>query len=351
MSVSSRSHVVDAAEALAAMEEIRALGRRLSTTRHQLIAALARYDLTGHWAILGLPTCAHWIAAELGVTTGTAREWLRIGHALRVLDTVDRWFADGRLSYAKVRELTRVAVDHPDRQEELVALAERESANGLGRALAAWTSRFEDPDVRDRRHRRQRGLSSRIEPDGMAVMTLRLPAHDMGVIMAAVDGWITTTKRGDDAAAGTPSSRSVLGTEHRPTLTQQRADALVAIVGNGGMRVETEVIVHVRGDGCSMDDGSPISDSTVARLLPESYVRMLIHEANRLPINASGRHRYPTDRQRRVVEERDRRCVICGATVFLHTHHEPPFAETKRTVIEELELRCGSCHRRRHQLE
>lgn len=351
MSISSPTLVVDAAEALAAIREIRELAHQLGRTRHQLVSALVGYDLTGHWAFIGFPTCAHWIASELDVGTGTAREWLRVGHALHSLEIVNSAFADGRLSYAKVRELTRVAVDHPDKQSELVDLAARETANDLGRALAAWTSRFEESEVRDRRHHRQRSLTWRVEPDGMAVMTTRLPIHQMATITTAIDTWIVTTKSDCCVPAGTPSSRSVLGTEKRPTLQQQRADALVGVVTHGGIAVETEVVVHVRGDGCTMDDGSPITDSAVARLLPTSFVRLLIHDSERMPINASGRHRHPTDRQKAVVKERDRRCVGCGAAIFLDHHHEPPFEVSKRTVVDELELRCGSCHRRRHRDE
>jgi hypothetical protein len=74
----------------------------------------------------------------------------------------------------------------------------------------------------------------------------------------------------------------------------------------------------------------------------------MIHDAGGHPLNVSGRHRHPTDRQKLVVKERDRTCT-CGATMFLHCHHEPPFEESKQTLVEEIELKCGWCHRRRHR--
>lgn len=46
--------------------------------------------------------------------------------------------ADRRLSYCAVRTLTRIAVDHHEHGEELVALAERSAAADLARALAGW---------------------------------------------------------------------------------------------------------------------------------------------------------------------------------------------------------------------
>jgi hypothetical protein len=75
----------------------------------------------------------------------------------------------------------------------------------------------------------------------------------------------------------------------------------------------------------------------------------LIHDAERRPVNASSRRRHPTIRQRRVVQERDRRCVDCGSTELLECDHDPPYEQTRRTIVEELELRCANCHHRRHR--
>jgi hypothetical protein len=80
-------------------------------------------------------------------------------------------------------------------------------------------------------------------------------------------------------------------------------------------------------------------------------VRALIHDAEGRPINASGRHRHPTTRQRRVVHERDRACVDCGSTEFLEYDHDPSYEQSGRTVVDELRSRCWACHRKRHRSE
>ena len=66
-------------------------------------------------------------------------------------------------------------------------------------------------------------------------------------------------------------------------------------------------------------------------------------------VNASGRRRHPSARQRKVVRERDRACVDCGSTELLVFDHVPSFEETGHTVVNELELRCWRCHRDRHR--
>jgi hypothetical protein len=131
-------------------------------------------------------------------------------------------------------------------------------------------------------------------------------------------------------------------------MPQQRADALLAIVTGGGANLTAELIVHIRGDGCTLDDGTPIADNVVARLVPEAFLRLLLHDAERRPINASGRQRHPTDRQKRVVRERDRVCVDCGSTTLLQYDHDPDYEQTKHTIVEELRVRCWRCHKARH---
>lgn len=49
-----------------------------------------------------------WLAWRLGLSLSAARERVRTAHALRGLPAVSRVFAEGRISYSKVRAMTRV---------------------------------------------------------------------------------------------------------------------------------------------------------------------------------------------------------------------------------------------------
>src|SRR5262245_7757779 len=142
MSVGLQVH--DAAHGATSMRaEVVDAGVHLSAGQRRLVRSIALLDASGEWALDGLPTCSHWVADALGVEVCTARDWLRVGHALADLDVIDQAFADGRLSYSKVRALTRVAT--VDTQAELCDLAERIPAGRLHRALAIWQSRREAP--------------------------------------------------------------------------------------------------------------------------------------------------------------------------------------------------------------
>ena len=319
-------------------DEIVAVGRHWSTAQHRLVELVVALDDSGQWETDGAPTCAHWVADALDIEVCTAREWLRIGRKLDRLSTVNAAFVDGRLSYSKVRTLTRVA--SPENEVELEAIAERVPAGRLPHAIADWLTRHETPEETDARQHAARSMSWRVDPDGMVAGFFRLPPADAQVLTRTIDAEIVRSRPRADASAD--------AWERWPSIAQQRADALVRRLTTGGSRLVTELVVHLRGDGCTFDDGTPIAGTFVERIAPSSFFRALIHDAESRPINASGRQRHPTKRQQRVVAAKDRVCVDCGATEFLQFDHDPPFEVSGRTFVDELTYRCWPCHRRRH---
>jgi len=314
-----------------------ALGQHWATAQRRLVRLVVELDISGEWAADGSPTCAHWVADAIDVEVCTAREWLRVGRAVGVLPTIDGAFESGQLSYSKVRALTRVA--KPENEAELCELALRVPAARLVHALAAWLARHETPEETEARHRAATAVRSWVEPDGMVAGSFRFPPLAGKRLLAAVDAQVEKFK--PDASAD--------ASDRWPSAAQQRADALFELVTNGGASVATEVVLHVRGDGCTFDDGTPVASTIVERIAPESFLRVLIHDAERRPINASGAHRHPTRRQKRVVHERDRVCGNCGSAEFLEYHHDPPFDDSHHTIVDELWLKCRKCHRDDHR--
>jgi len=228
--------------------------------------------------------------------------------------------------------LTRIA--NADNRHELCAIAERVAAG-------------ESDDDRERRHRAATRLSWRLDPDGMVAGSFRFPPGSAAPFATVVDAQVLRAHRGNHAPAGGSNSPSVTKWSW-PSIAQQRADALIALLTNGGATIVTEVVLHVRGDGCTLDDGTPIAGSVVERIAPTAFLRALMHDANGRPINASSRRRHPTVRQKRVVRERDRGCIDCGSTDLPQYDHQPDFEQSHHTVIEELWIRCPACHHERH---
>lgn len=327
------------------------VGHLIDHTQYRLVTLAASFSSSDEWVHAGYRTAAHWIADHVGVCVATAREWIRVGRRLTELPQLDHAFRTRTLNYTKVRTLSRIAT--PASVEELIDLAHLTPADALGHALARWSKDNESDDERTSRHRRQRRLTYRIEPDGMVSGSFLLPPADAGIVMSAVDAEVMRRRAIEAADRVSPATTSLHPDPEGafPSLPQQRADALVRLARGDSHAVETEMIVHVRGDGCSLDDGTPLSDSVVASMIPEAVLRALIHDAEGRPINASGRQRRASTRQRRVVKERDRYCVDCGSHDLLEYDHVPPYELTGRTLIDELELRCAPCHRKRHEAD
>ena len=81
----------------------------LDAALHRLLADLRTFDASNHWADAGARSCASWLSWRVGWDPGTARERLRVARALGELPRIDAALREGRLSYSKVRAITRVA--------------------------------------------------------------------------------------------------------------------------------------------------------------------------------------------------------------------------------------------------
>ncbi|MEZ5246901.1 MAG: DUF222 domain-containing protein [Acidimicrobiales bacterium] len=302
----------------------------------RIVDLAAAFADSTEWVVAGSPTAAHHLAAIADVDVATVREWIRIGRQLRTLPASADAFASGVISYSKLRTLSRVAT--PDNERELLEIACDVAAGELGRALAAWMGRNCDPEDLDAHQQRRRAIRERVEPDGMTTVTMNLPPLVAGAWSAALDTLVMRN----------PPRPGHASADAWPTLAQQKVDALHTLLTQGGSGSIVEVVLHVRGDGCTLDDGTPIPGSVVERIAPDSFLRALIHDAESRPVNASGRQRHPTTRQKRVVTAREPACRDCGRTDLLVFDHVPSYQESQHTLVEELEVRCSPCHRRRH---
>lgn len=314
--------------------EVAALARRLSTGTYELLVLIGEVDGRGIWALHGALSCAAWLAELTQVETVTAHNQVRVARALRRCPALDAAMAVGDVSFAKARVLVPYLDD--ENVDELIALAETTPASRLGAAIAARSLREDDPDVIAARQHDARSVSWRTEPDGMVIVTARLEPATAGQVCAVIESIVT---RSDSA--------------HGDSLVQQRADALVAAITGprAGGGVDTEVVIHVAAEGNTLVDGTPLADHAVTRLLPDAFVSLLVHDSQRRPIDASPRRRFPTRRQRRVVDARQIECQHpgCHATAFLEYDHVHEFAEGGPTVVSNLQRLCGPHNRAKHQ--
>ncbi|MFN2581323.1 MAG: HNH endonuclease, partial [Candidatus Dormibacteria bacterium] len=101
------------------------LGRqaaRINAATADLVDMAREFDDEGAWNGVGMRSCAHWLTINIGTDLRTSTEMLRVGHALEQLPLLKQAFSDGRLSFDKVRAVTKVATPADEQMWLHVAL-------------------------------------------------------------------------------------------------------------------------------------------------------------------------------------------------------------------------------------
>ena len=140
------------------VEQIASLGVELNANQYKVVRLAAEYDTTLDWFHEGFKSPAVAIASTLDIHDSTAREWIRVGHALDDLPLIHDAFARNELSYAKARIVTRWA--NSENEADLLELAHDRTANRLTTAIAAHLADDETDEERDQRHHDNRSVTT-----------------------------------------------------------------------------------------------------------------------------------------------------------------------------------------------
>ena len=89
--------------------ELLTLNANLNAATCRFLVLIREFDRRSAWGDWGVCSMAHWLGWRCGIGIVAAREHVRVANALGELPETSTWFADGRISYSKVRALTRVA--------------------------------------------------------------------------------------------------------------------------------------------------------------------------------------------------------------------------------------------------
>ena len=123
-------------------DEIAELAALLEAATARLLDLIREFDAREGWGN-GFKSCAHWLSWRVGYAPGAAREHVRVARALGSLPLLSKALTRGELSYAKVRELTRVAT--PETEERLLAVGRVGTAEHVERSFGvgvAWIGRL-----------------------------------------------------------------------------------------------------------------------------------------------------------------------------------------------------------------
>ncbi|HKF15942.1 MAG TPA: DUF222 domain-containing protein, partial [Candidatus Dormibacteraeota bacterium] len=324
----------------------------------------ARLDDDGGWAGDGYLSIVHWLSIHLGLGRVSARELVRVGHALAELPKVAEAFASGSLSYDKVRFICQVAT--PEDQEVWVELAQGISGSQLIKICLGYRRAKEADSVeRAEAQLARRGLWTFKEDDGMVRLTALLPAEDAAVVMTAIEA----------VAAEQPpvpiQDTSLLPDPAEDRWAARRADSLVAICEQAGALAGSpeglvsdpescQLVVHIdvgvltgeESHGrCHLEDGTPISAAVARRLGCDAQV-VAITEREGLPIDVGRSRRLFTRPQRRALQARDGTCRYPGCGVparRTHLHHLLAWELGGPTDLANAASLCRFHHGRLHE--
>lgn len=160
---------------------------RVAAGQAVVLRLLGEVDARGSWAQHGLRSCAHWVAWRMSVSLTTAQEKVRVARCLRALPAVAAAFVQGRVSYAQVRALTRVAT--PADEGTWLELARHSTAAQLERAVrgASRVRREEQRRLDPEGVAEQDRVRASWDEDGTLVLTLRIPPGQAPLVLAALE--------------------------------------------------------------------------------------------------------------------------------------------------------------------
>lgn len=201
-------------------EEICELAAHIAAATYRLLCKIADFDRARGWAHWGCTSCAHWLNWRCGIDLRSAREKVRVSHALCDLPLVSEAFARGEISYSKVRAITRVAT--PESEEILLAYARHGTAAHLEK-IVRWYRRREREaeDGRAARQHADRYLRWEWQWDGSLRFEGRLPPEVGALLVEALQvarDELRTRRRAEDKEAA-ESSEVAHGSAERASRT------------------------------------------------------------------------------------------------------------------------------------
>ena len=345
----------------------------------ELIELVGEFDARGAIRCWNdLRSVAHWLGWACSMTPGVAREHVRVARALPRMPTVREAFREGRLSYSKVREVTRV-VDAVD-EARLCELALSATASQLARMISAYRT----ASGTRLRQQERREASWTTREDGLVDFRVRLPAEEAATLIAAITAAKDQLGAPPEAPGQAPAygtadalldvARSFLasapedrsGEDRRLVVVHVAAEHLVGTVedvpagtSEPGPELEPEGGIEdvpagtsppAPGAGdpvCHVEGVGPIEAETARRLSCDAPLLGAVVDAHGSVLALGRTRRLVSRAQRRALMIRDRgMCTFpgCHQTRHLEAHHRISWADGGLTDLDNLLLLCRWHH-------
>jgi hypothetical protein len=342
----------------ALIDQITELAGHLNAAHARWLALIAELDRRNAWAEWSVKSCAHWLNWKCGLDLGAAREKLRVAHALERLPRIAASMAAGKLSYSKVRAMTRVA-EAPN-EEYLLNIALHATAHHVEKLVRSYRRVQESQELtREARQQTGRELYWFHDDDGSLVIRARLTAEAGALFIKAL-------QVAEDSA---PVENVSAETSLDPVQTRRalRADALSLIsesflasgpqeLGGGDrqqivVHVDAQTLKHDHAGRCELEHGPALAGETARRLACDASLIAVIENEQGEPLNVGRKTRTIPPAIRRALNSRDRGCRFPGCTHvrYVDGHHVHHWAQGGETKLSNLVTLCRFHHRQVHE--
>ena len=344
--------------------EIVSMAADLAAAEAQWIIWIAEYDRRKGWESWGCRSCAHWLSWKCGLSLHAAQERLRTGHALVELPAITEAFVAGKLSYSKVRALTRVA--DVATEETLLGWALCMTAAQVDKLAAACRRTGSDDEAADAMARRS---VSRVRlGNGITRIIIDEPDDAADVVWAGIEDRVEELI--DDAIADSGRSRREV-VDERGGIAAVRADALVDIAararqmspadadrnrdrgpGHLHLTLEADADQPEGTEPLVTLNGWALTNPVARRWLCDINGSVMIEDRAGVPVAEGSLQRIvPRAMRRRLSRRDDHQCRFphCDASYNLHAHHIQHWIHGGATELENLVMLCPFHHRLVHE--
>jgi len=359
--------------------EITELCSYIYAAESRLLSLIHQFDLKEYWAKLGLCSCAHWLNLKCGIGMNAAREKIRVAHALAELPKISAEFANGTLSYSKVRAMTRIADE--TNEEYLLMIAEHGTAHHVEKLVSKYRTakRLQDTEIANEQYN-QREVTHFYDHDGCLIIKARLPPEQGALIVKALELAMDAAfvgavpdrdnssdnndvyPKGTSTAAHVPLGQTPEQDDEPTPIAARRADALTEIAetymnnneSSGSTADRYQVIVHVGaapGRDSHIEDGPHVTAVTSRRIACDSSIDTIKEDRNGEPLSIGRRSRTIPPPMRRALRVRDKGCRFpgCTNTRFVDGRHIKHWADGGETSLDNLVMLCRHHHHLVHE--
>jgi hypothetical protein len=281
-----------------------------------------------------------------GLDVRSAQEKLRVARALESLPLVTQAFAEGKLSYSKVRAITRIAT--PEIEADLVTLGLHATASHLESVVRAYrgvlSKEEETAKAVERRASRYHRFDS--DDDGCLVGSYRLTPEDGAAFLAGVDAaaeYVRSTNPEIGYGVSLADALLVMSETFLAAgpVARKAGDRFMAMVN-----VDADVL-HFDSDGeCALHNGPAVAAESARRLTCDSSGVLVLRGPNGEVLDIGRKSRIIPPSIKRALRLRDATCRWpgCDEARYLDGHHGRHWTHGGVTSLKNLVHLCWHHH-------